>query len=230
MQIIFHVDCLSKQTVSHDLSLLLTEFRGRQNCEICKNLDLQFHLYATVCVAQILGYGVANTVTTGHILSSFSFSSRDSTLSYLKFWHFLFSVCPLTSLSWLVIVRRVTGLLGLLLSLTEAMCPFLMIGTVASGWPGVWGCGMVWPCPAEEANLEPSVRYCLTCWFWVWWRWNLEFSRWLCTCSKPNYTQVLLTDSQTICDIRDWTFFPQYWNRAVLSAAAVLMKIRSDST
>lgn len=62
-------------------------------------------------------------------------------------------------------LRRVTGLLGLLPSLTEDMCPFLMMGTPASGWPGVWGCETGWPWPAEAASLEPSVRYCLTCWF-----------------------------------------------------------------
>lgn len=184
MWIPFHVDCLSKQTVSHDLSPLLTKFRGRQNCEIYKNLDLQFHVYATVCVwlrfldtlllfRSPLGTFWVLSISVPYIQPCHTWNSDT----------FFFSVCLLTSLSWLVIVRRVTGLLGLLLSLTEAMCPFLMIGTVASGWPGVWGCGMAWPCPAEEASLEPSVRYCLTCWFWVWWRWNLEFSRWLCTCS-----------------------------------------------
>ena len=120
-------------------------------------------------------------------LGTFSFSQFQFHISRdikKKKKSFLF---PLTSLSWLAIVSRVTGLLGLLLSLTEAMCPFLMIGMVASGWPGVCGCGTAWPCPADEASLEPSVRYCLTCWFWVWWRWNLEFSRWLCTCSQSNH-------------------------------------------
>lgn len=98
----------------------------------------------------------------------------------------LSSVSPLTSLSWLAMLSRVTGLLGLLPSLTGGMCPFLMIGTVPSGWPEACGCRTACPCPADEASLEPRVRYCLTCWFWVWWRWNLEFSRWFCTCTRKN--------------------------------------------
>ena len=171
----------------HDLSFLLTEVKSVQNCEIYKSYGLHFIPKNLVRPTQILG------------CSFFLFQTPLDT-----YWVVLFSVpliCPHyhwhslsfsflhTSLSWFVIERRVTGLLGLLPSLTGAMCPFLMIGTVASGWPGVWGCTMVWPCPVEEASLEPSVRYCFTCWFWLWWRWNLEFSRWLCTCgNNKSYT------------------------------------------
>lgn len=121
-------------------------------------------------------------VSMTHLHSFFSFSFVFLSHTSLKKFFFFSDSSPLTSLSWLLMVSRVTGLLGLLLlSLTEATCPFLMIGTVASAWPGVCGWGTAWPCPPEEANFEPSVKYCFTCWFWVWWRWNLEFSRWLCT-------------------------------------------------
>lgn len=80
----------------------------------------------------------------------------------------------LTSASWLLArVNRVTGLPGVLLSLTGVIWPLRMTGIVPSAWPG---CGWAWP-----ASLVPRVRYCLTCWAWAWWRWYLEFSRWFWT-------------------------------------------------
>lgn len=159
----------------------MTDFTGRQNYKINKKISHWFTA-SDVSVVHILAFF-------SHQHDTFSLLSVSVLYSTLLPHFTLFIVfcsisCPLTSLSWLVMVSRVTGLLGLLLSLTEATCPFLMIGTVASAWPGVWGWGTAWPCPPEEANFEPSVKYCLTCWFWVWWRWNLEFSRWLCTCGE----------------------------------------------
>lgn len=159
---------------------ILTEFTGRWNYKINQKNSAEFNA-SELSVVQIIGFS-SRQHDTCSLLFQFQFCLPQPRFTFLFFCS---DSSPLTSLSWLLMVSRVTGLLGLLLlSLTEATCPFLMIGTVASAWPGVWGWGMAWPCPPEEANFEPSVKYCFTCWFWVWWRWNLEFSRWLWTCGR----------------------------------------------
>ncbi len=97
----------------------------------------------------------------------------------------------LTSLSWLLAsVSRVTGLPGVLLSLTGGMCPLRMTGTVPRDWPR-WGWATGW---AWLASLLPKVRYCLTCWAWVWWRWYLEFSRWFWTFKRREKTYLSIND------------------------------------
>jgi len=177
-------DLLHKSTQKHRKYLIRNldcKQEMFQACyEILKNYD-PLCRYVTKSVAHIFFLLFDSFPDTRFILSSFNFSS-----TYSRFF-----LIPLTSLSWLVIVSRVTGLLGLLLSLTGGMCPFLMIGTVVNGWPGVCGCGTAWTDPAEEASLEPSVRYCFTGWFWLWWRWNLELSRWLCTCREKQIIHQL---------------------------------------